>query len=250
MANDFYNINIEEKKPPRNFKGILKTIIIWVLIILVCREIFTNTKEDAIINAPYYKEPEQIFLNSPYKESLKIVIKKDNLEVVVKPQATYKISARVVAKSRILGDDIKELVPYDIGLVWGDLMKDRTYKKLGIHQYQRWLTYRISSNNPSLYNNIDYIQKHISNNHFIPANPNILKGIKKIKKYDKIYAEGYLVYCDISYKKNPFFSYNSSLSREDTGDHACEIFYVTKLISPRGTWEWIKRLLNICIYQF
>lgn len=224
-----------ERNRKRPFE-IAKAILVWIVIILICRELFTNTKEDAIVSAPYYKEPEQILLVDPYKESLKTKIKLPHTEAMIKPQASYKISARVIAKSRILGDGVSELVPYDVGLVWGDLMKDKNYRKITFHQYQRWVTWQVSAKTMQEIGYLD-IPKHVSNNHLIPANKNILDGIRKIKKYDKIYLEGYLVYCDITYKKSPLFQYNSSLSREDTGDHACEIFYVTKIISSRGSWQ-------------
>lgn len=223
---------VAEEKVKKSPKEILKTILIWVFIILLCREIFTNTKEDAIVSAPYYPEPEQVLLQTKPKIKIKI----DHTEAIIKPQASYKISARVVAKTRILGDGVSELVPYDVGLVWGDLMKDKNYRKLFILQYQRWINYRISAKNMELLSKID-IPKHISNNHLIPANKNVLKGIKALRKYDKVYLEGYLVNCDISYKKAPLFEYNSSLSRNDSGDRACEIFYVTKIITARGTWQ-------------
>lgn len=228
--------DVEEEKIVKSPKEIIKTVLIWFFIILLCREIFTNTKEDAMVIAPYYPEPEQVLLSEPEKQHLRTVIKLKNTEAVIKPQASYKISARVIARTRILGDGISELVPYDVGLVWGDLMKNRNYKKLHIHQYQRWITFQASQKDMDALSRFD-VPKHISNNHLIPANQNILKGIKKLRKYDKVYIEGYLVYCDISFKKSPFFEYNSSLSREDSGDHACEIFYVTKIISARGTWQ-------------
>ena len=231
------NLENFDEKEPNKFLGILKTILVWTLIILVCRELFTNTKEDAFITAPYYKEPEQVLLSPAEKEKFNIIVKEKNTKAVIKPQASYKISARVIAKTHILEDGVSELVPYDIGLVWGDLMKNKAYRKLDILQYQRWIMFRITEKNKKFFPNPDYIPKHIANNHLIPANKNILKGIKKLKKYDKVYIEGYLVYCDITYKKSPFFAYNSSLSRDDSGDHACEIFYVTKLISPRGSWQ-------------
>lgn len=227
---------LKEEKVRKSPKEIIQTILIWVLVILVCREIFTNTKEDATVRALYYKEPEQILLAEPYKDTLKIKVVLPHTEAMIKPQASYKMSARVIAKSRILGDGVSELVPYDVGLVWGDLMKDKNYRKITFHQYQRWVTWQVSA---KTMNDIGYldIPRHVSNNHLIPANKNILSGIKKIRKYDKIYLEGYLVNCDISYKKSPLFHYDSSLTRTDTGDHACEVFYVTKLISARGVWE-------------
>lgn len=228
--------DVREEKVKKSPIEIFKTILIWIVIILICREIFTNTKEDAIINAPYYPEPQQMLLTPQEQDQLKIKIKVDNTEAIIKPQVTYKISARVIEKHRILGDRLTELVPYDLGLVWGDLMKDRNYKKLRTHQYQRWVTYRYSAKDKDLLNKID-VAKHLSNNHIIPANKNIFRGIKKLRRYDKVYLEGYLVYCDVAYRKTPLFQYNSSLTRDDTGDHACEVFYVTKIISARGTWQ-------------
>lgn len=225
-----------EEKIKKSPKEIVKTALTWVIIILFCREIFTNTKENAIVTAPYFFEPQQTMLSNSEKEKLKFKIKLKDTEALIMPQAKYEMSARVVAKSRILGDGISELVPYDIGLVWGDLMKDKNYRKIRIHQYQRWIVYSISQKNMDILNKID-VPKYIANNHLIPANKNVLKGIRGLRKYDKVYLKGYLVYSKISYKKAPPFDYNSSLSREDTGDHACEIFYVTKIVSARGTWE-------------
>ena len=49
--------------------------------------------------------------------------------------------------------------------------------------------------------------------------------------------EGYLVYIEAATPKGKTFTWNSSLSREDSGDGACEIFYVTKLVSKHGIFE-------------
>lgn len=216
---------------------ILKVILVWGLIFLAFREIFTNTKEDALLNAPLLDEPQQVILKPTEGEKLKIKMESGRTTAFIIPLATYKISARVLAKARMTGDGASDLAPYDVGLVWGDLMKDGNYRKIQTLNLQRRLVFRAS--NPE---NLKQLEKfkfmhHLSNNHLIPANSNVLKGIKSLRKYDKVYMEGYLVKCDITYKEMHLNPYESSLSREDGGDGACEVFYVTKIVSVRGSWQ-------------
>ena len=71
-----------------------------------------------------------------------------------------------------------------------------------------------------------------SNSHLIPSNDKIKKQIKKIKKNDYIQIEGYLVHVDADTKKGYFF-WDSSTTREDSGDGACEVIYVTDV-------KWLK----------
>ena len=74
----------------------------------------------------------------------------------------------------------------------------------------------------------DYISQHSANNHLIPANPNILKVFKKIKKGDLIQLWGFLVNIEGAYKGRDV-NWRSSTTREDTGNGACELLYVEKV---------------------
>jgi len=152
-------------------------------------------------------------------------------------QAKYSLSGIVVAKNNnfwlrvVMQNDFDKVVPFDFGIVWGDIadkkllekhFKFKSFKTLG---QARMLSYKWRSNVPY---SADYILSHISHNHIIPANDNITSALFKIKKWNNVKFDGYLV--DIIYPSG-VTSY-TSLSRSDTnpqsrGGGACEIFYVT-----------------------
>ena len=62
-----------------------------------------------------------------------------------------------------------------------------------------------------------------ANTHVIPANSNILNALMGTELYDEIDLTGLLVDVEINGK----IKYETSLSRYDEGDGACEILYVT-----------------------
>ena len=80
---------------------------------------------------------------------------------------------------------------------------------------------------------IDGVARQCSNNHLIPADTRVKKAIKKIKKGDHIRITGYLVYIDGKKSDGTTFFWNSSTTRDDDGDGACEVIYVTDV-------EWLK----------
>ena len=152
-------------------------------------------------------------------------------------QAKYSLSGIIVAKNNnfwlrvVMQNDFDKVVPFDFGIAWGDIadkkllekhFKFKSFKTLG---QARMLYYEWESDVPY---SKDYILSHISHNHIIPANDNITSALFKIKKWNNVKFDGYLV--DIIHP-NGGTSY-TSLSRSDTnpksrGGGACEIFYVT-----------------------
>lgn len=74
----------------------------------------------------------------------------------------------------------------------------------------------------------DTLTAYFSNNHLIPSNDNIEKLIKKIKENDYIKLKGYLVNAKTK-KASTMDSFDSSISRVDTGGGACEVIYVTDI---------------------
>jgi hypothetical protein len=57
----------------------------------------------------------------------------------------------------------------------------------------------------------------------------VKKSIKKIKTGDHIRLKGYLVSITATDSKGTPYYWNSSTSRNDTGDGACEVMYVTEV---------------------
>ncbi len=144
------------------------------------------------------------------------------LNLSINPMARYSISARVLAKRRYVRGWESEISPWDIVFGWGEAADETKTENLRIKQAVRWYSFRIKG---EMELSAKYISRHTSNNHIIPANNNIRKVILFLQKSEIVYMEGYLV--NVSGKKgNQNIHWNTSLSRDDTGMGACEIFYV------------------------
>jgi len=58
--------------------------------------------------------------------------------------------------------------------------------------------------------------------HIIPANSLVLRQLKKARAGNLVHLQGFLV----NASTDEGFTWHSSLTRNDTGDGACELFYV------------------------
>lgn len=144
--------------------------------------------------------------------------------VMMNAKAKYTIDGQLVSKKRYSHGFMNELAPYDFALTWGDMPK--YLNQIKFSQTSRFCQYKLKKNatvDPK------YMQNHTSNNHLIPASKNIKKAMRKARKGDLIRIEGHLVHVEVSKAGRMISSWNSSVSREDTGEGACEIIYVTRL---------------------
>ncbi|WP_010115348.1 hypothetical protein [Acinetobacter sp. P8-3-8] len=112
-----------------------------------------------------------------------------------------------------------EISPVDFALGWGKMAEPEVYKQLSIRQSNRWYYWRYENTPPI---DIREIETHSANMHIIPANKEIAKQIAKVDQDDLIYLKGQLV--EVSSQDG--WTWRSSLSREDTGSGACELFLV------------------------
>lgn len=66
-----------------------------------------------------------------------------------------------------------------------------------------------------------------SNNHIICSNENVEKQISSVKEGDFISLTGYLVNVVCDSGDGYIYEMKTSTSRNDSGDGACEVLYVT-----------------------
>jgi len=64
----------------------------------------------------------------------------------------------------------------------------------------------------------------------VPANSLVEKKLKKIRRGDIVNAQGFLI--DVDHESG--FLWRTSMSRDDTGNGSCEIFYVEQLEIETG----------------
>jgi len=147
--------------------------------------------------------------------------------------ANYKVSGLVISKEYYSDGWDSMISPVDLLILWGKLVEPEYARPITFTHGGRWYHYRWKEGSP-----VDpgYIITHSSNNHVIPASKNIYRAIKQIKKKDQIIVEGCLVNVKGTFKGRPV-SWNTSLSRTDTGNGSCEIFYVSKVRIDTKVYE-------------
>jgi hypothetical protein len=146
------------------------------------------------------------------------------------PRAQYQISGRVLVNqeySSNIFDMRSRLCPLDIGLGWMELGDPNVDKQITWwNQSDRTLHFSWELAPPYSY---EYINAHISNNHVIPATGNLEAALKTLKRNDIVHMEGLLVDARTKFLGMEY-SVSTSMRREDTGQGACETFYVSRLV--------------------
>lgn len=187
-----------------------------------------------------YSEPIQIDLeNAKY-----IKVRGEKKIYAIQPQAEYSLSGLVVAKNTnfwfrdIMRNDFDDVCLIDLGIVWGDLAKDKNvlykhwkYKSSKTLGQSRQLEWRGKTPYSDMPWDMSYVNSHTSHTHIIPANANVMGALLQIHKSDIVKIDGYLV--DIYTSKGEVIG-RSSLSRTDTnitsrGFGACEEMYVKQV---------------------
>jgi hypothetical protein len=167
------------------------------------------------------QDPVQI----PFASSEPIIIDWKNGHFTLMPVAKYRLSGVVVSKESYADGWDGKISPIDVAIVWGRLSGSDYRRYVTFSQGSRWYHYQLKEGSPF---EVSYVITHSSNNHIIPANENILRAIKSIKKKDKVILEGWLVNLSGKYQGGNV-SWTTSLSRQDTGNGSCELFYVSKV---------------------
>jgi hypothetical protein len=169
-------------------------------------------------------------LEKPYQEGINkkeiISLKAGNNLFALTPLATYEVTAKIVGKKKYSWGWKADVSPYDLALAWGELARPENEEYVKYFQLFRWYYYFYGKDCPF---SKAYISSHSANTHIIPANFIVLKGLKRLRTKDCATFYGFLVRLDSNVNGYPVW-WKSSLTRHDSGDGACELFYVTKII--------------------
>lgn len=138
-------------------------------------------------------------------------------------RAKYEITARLLRKEVYRLDGGAGLAPVDLGVGWGPLSDSALIDQLEFSQMGRFFYWQPRSSGFPLPQAI--LISHLAQMHMIPATADIESKLKRLRPGQIVTARGYLV--DV---RGPGgFTWNTSLSRTDTGDGACELFWVEAL---------------------
>lgn len=137
----------------------------------------------------------------------------------IKALADFDIEARVLSKELYSTGREADLSPVDLALGWGSMSDSEVLSALSISQRNRFYYYRWENQPPRPPSEI---ASHSANMHLIPANAQIEKTLKEVKSGQVIKLRGKLV----AVSAPDGWRWQSSLTRDDTGAGACELFRV------------------------
>jgi len=180
--------------------------IVWILFI----------KEDTVT----YGEG-VVAAQTPIQEKVDETMPFSFKDYTITPLEKFSIEARVLSKEKYSFDKGAELSPIDLALGWGRMSDEAILKNIDISQSGRWYHWQ-TAKFPIPRREIE---THSANMHMIPADKTVEEELRSIRKGEVVTIEGYLVRVD----GKDGYTWISSLSRNDTGAHACEVVFVKNI---------------------
>ncbi len=133
--------------------------------------------------------------------------------------AEYRLHARVLGTKTYRSGPQSGLVPTDVAVGWQRMSDSAVLDHLSLSMGNRFFFYEWSDTPPI---SQDEIKISAANNHVIAATDEVRSAIRWLRVGQIVTMKGYLV----NATKTGGWTWNSSLKREDTGNGACELFYV------------------------
>ena len=134
-------------------------------------------------------------------------------------KAAFDLRARVLSTEPYYFRRESDLSPVDLALGWGVMSDQAVLDRIDITQGSRWYKTRYEFPAPI---SDQQIIRNSSNMHMIPASSRIRKSLKKLRRGEIVRLHGFLV--DVDHDSGWYW--RTSMTRNDTGAGACEIFYV------------------------
>ncbi|MGH8212175.1 MAG: hypothetical protein ACREPP_02950 [Rhodanobacteraceae bacterium] len=142
-------------------------------------------------------------------------------DATLHPLAKFSLAARVLSREDYRFDAESDLSPTDLAFGWGRMSDSAILRSIDISQGGRFYHWQVRGFPIPRRE----IETHSANMHIIPADASVARALKRVRVGDVVTLYGYLVEAD----KPGGWKWRSSLTRDDTGDGACELLYVKGL---------------------
>jgi len=136
--------------------------------------------------------------------------------------ATFEMEARVIQSRTYCCGGVDKLAPIDVVFGWGRMSDEAVLGRIDISQSGRFYYWRYHGTPPIPRREIEVSS---ANMHLIPATPALERRLKSLRPGSIVTLKGYLV--EVNGREG--FHWRSSLTREDTGNGACELVWVEEL---------------------
>jgi hypothetical protein len=149
---------------------------------------------------------------------------------------SYHDSASFIDVSHKLWNDYINVK--DVCVIWGKNVETGVYKRMTFRNRDFTCFYRY----PDRETGRIFTENCLSNNHLLPADPFVAASVERARKGDQVRFKGWLV----SYgQKGTPYARGSSTVRNDRGNGACEVVYVTEfeiLREANAAWRTLYKL--------
>ena len=186
----------------------------WIAFVAVALWKFTGSS--AVVLGPGVKVTEP-----PIQYNLKQADSFQFKNYRITPLAEFQLKAKVLAREDYSFGRESDLSPVDFALGWQNMSDENVLEKIAISQSGRWYRWRVQEFPIPR----KAIETQSANMHIIPANDMVEDMIDLVKQGQLIELNGYLIRVDA----NDGWHWQSSLTRDDTGAHACELIYVESI---------------------
>ena len=137
------------------------------------------------------------------------------------PLEKFDFQARVLSTEHYSMDRESQLAPVDLALGWGPMADPNVLAKISISQSNRFYYWHVDEF-PIPRRDIEI---HSANMHMVPASADVERALKSIQPGQAVTFSGYL----IEVRAPDGWHWRSSLTREDTGNGACELVWVERI---------------------
>jgi hypothetical protein len=162
----------------------------------------------------------------------------------IDPVADYEITGLVVAANNPTGiadayHDSNSVDIRDLCIIWGDNLADNHFKKFD-YWAETWACFYQPKDRRAKW---DFDHEALSNTHLLAASEHVRRTIKRVGIGDQVRLRGKLI--NYYSGETGALLRRSSLTRDDTGDGACEVMFVDEievLQTGAGVWRAVRVL--------
>lgn len=138
--------------------------------------------------------------------------------VTLVTRARFELTARVLSRENYRLDAGATIAPVDLALGWGRMSDSDVLSHISISQENRFYHWHVEQFPIPRRE----IEQSSANMHMIPASDEARRELDRVRPGEVIHLEGFLV--DAS--RPDGWQWKTSMTRDDTGNGACELVYV------------------------
>ena len=190
---------------------------LYLVLVLCLIGVWWHWQERPVVHGPGVLAPSEPWQKNTRGKAAQFQKEDYDIEVL----ASFSLEARVILKEDYRFDAGAALSPVDLALGWGRMSDSEVLAYFDFSQRNRFYYWQV--------NEFPIPRREIesssANMHMIPATPTVERRLKEIRPGNIVKLEGYLVEA----RRDDGWRWRSSLTRNDTGDGACELVWVESL---------------------